>query len=144
MARYTSYTDLHLILHDPDGRVLLGQRQNTGFADGRLGLPSGHLEDGESATTGMAREAEEEIGVLVKTDDLRLVHLMHHHTDSGRLALFFEASGWAGEITNTEPDKCVSWSFIDPGNPPAEIIPYVAKALRHIVSGQIYSEGGWS
>jgi 8-oxo-dGTP pyrophosphatase MutT (NUDIX family) len=144
MARYTSFVDLHLILPDAQGRVLFGQRQNTGWADGQLGLPSGHLEEGESATAGTAREAEEEIGVLVKTDNLRLVHLMHHRTTAGRVALFFEATDWSGEITNTEPDKCSGWSFVDPADPPAEIVPYIATALRNIAAGQTYSEGGWS
>jgi len=144
MARYTSHVDLHLILRDNQGQVLLGQRQNTGWADGQLGLPSGHLEDGESATAGTAREAEEEVGVLVKTDNLRLAHLMHHRTTAGRVALFFEATDWSGEITNTEPDKCAGWSFVDPATPPAGLVPYIAQALRHIAAGEIYSEGGWS
>ncbi|BCB89825.1 NUDIX hydrolase [Phytohabitans suffuscus] len=144
MARYTAHVDLHLILRDAQGRVLLGRRQNTGWADGQLGLPSGHLEDGESATTGMAREAGEEIGVLVKADNLRLVHLTHHHTDSGRVALFFEATDWAGEVTNREPDKCAGWSFVDPTDPPAGIVPYITDALRHIAAGAAYSERGWS
>jgi 8-oxo-dGTP diphosphatase len=144
MARYTSCVDLHLILRDGEGQVLFGQRQNTGWADGQLGLPSGHLEDGESATAGTAREAEEEVGVLVKTDNLRMVHVMHHRTNSGRVALFFEAHDWAGEITNTEPDKCAGWSFVDPAAPPAEIVPYIAQALRHIDAGVVYSEGGWA
>ena len=144
MGRYTAHVDLHLILRDSEGRVLFGQRQNTGWADGQLGLPSGHLEDGESATVGMAREAGEEIGVLIKTKSLRMVHILHHHTNSGRMALFFVASDWSGEITNTEPDKCAGWSFVDPANPPAEIVPYIAHALRHIDAGEIYSERGWS
>lgn len=144
MARYTSCIDLHLVLRDPQGRVLLGQRQNTGWADGLFGLPSGHLEEGESATAGTAREAEEEVGVLVKTGNLRLVHVMHHRTDSGRMALFFEASDWSGEITNTEPDKCVGWAFHDPAQSDGQIVPYIGKALRHIASGDFYSEGGWS
>lgn len=144
MARYTSCVDLHLILRDGEGRVLFGERRNTGWADGQLGLPSGHLEDAESATTGAAREAEEEVGVLVKPDALRLGHLMHHRTTSGRVALFFEARDWSGEITNMEPDKCAGWSFVDPANPPAQIVPYIAEALRRIGSGEVYSEGGWS
>ena len=144
MARYTACVDLHLILRDGYGRVLLGQRQNTGWADGQLGLPSGHLEDGESVTDGTAREAKEEVGVLVKTEDLRLVHIMHHRTDSGRVALFFEASAWSGEITNTEPDKCAGWSFVNPADPPAQIVPYVAHVLQCIDAGEIYSERGWS
>lgn len=59
MPRYTAHVDLHLILRDTDGRVLMGQRQNTGWADGQLGLPSGHLEDGESATAGMGEAYSE-------------------------------------------------------------------------------------
>ncbi len=144
MARYTSCVDLHLILRDEAGHILLGRRQNTGWADGLFGLPSGHLEDGESATAGAAREGEEETGVLIKTGNLRLVHVMHHRTDSGRMALFFEASDWAGEITNTEPDKCAGWAFHDLAQLDDQIVPYLAKALRHIACGELYSEGGWS
>lgn len=144
MARYTSYIDLHLILRDERGRVLLGERQNTGWADGLFGLPSGHLEDGESATAGVAREADEEVGAMVKMDNLRLVHVMHHRTDSGRMALFFEASDWAGEITNPEPDKCTGWVFHYPTEMDGRIVPYIARALRHIASEELYSEGGWS
>jgi 8-oxo-dGTP pyrophosphatase MutT (NUDIX family) len=144
MPRYTAHVDLHLILRDAEGRVLLGLRQNTGWADGQLGLPSGHLEEAESATTGMAREADEEIGVLVKTDSLQLVHILHQYTNSGRVALFFGATDWSGEITNREPDKCAGWTFVDPANPPGEIVPYIAHSLRHIDGGELYSELGWS
>jgi 8-oxo-dGTP pyrophosphatase MutT (NUDIX family) len=145
MTRYTSCVDLHLILRDPHGRVLLGQRRNTGWSDGLLGLPSGHLEDGESATAGVAREAEEEIGVLIKTGDLRLAHMMHHRTESGRVSLFFEASHWSGEIVNVEPDRCTSWAFLDPAALSGDaVVPYVAEALRHIAAEDIYGEGGWS
>ncbi|MFC0098274.1 NUDIX domain-containing protein [Micromonospora marina] len=143
MGRYQACIDLHLILRDEHGRVLLGERQNTGWADGQFGLPSGHLEDGESAREGAAREAEEEIGVLIKADELRLVHLMHHHTNSGRVALFFEVRSWTGEITNTEPDKCAGWDFHDLTDLPANVVPYVAEALRHVAAGQRYSEQGW-
>lgn len=92
----------------------------------------------------MAREADEEIGVLVKTDDLRLVHILHQHTTSGRVALFFEATDWTGEITNREPDKCVGWTFVDPARASAQIVPYIAHALWHVDAGAIYSERGWS
>ena len=143
MTRSKACIDIHLNMRDGDGRVLLGQRQNTGWADGMFGLPSGHLEDGESATAGVAREAREEADVQVKTDALRLVHVMHHRTESGRMALFFEAADWSGEITNTEPDKCAGWEFHDPADL-SEAVPYIAQALRHIASGDLYSEGGWS
>ncbi|HEU0090202.1 MAG TPA: NUDIX domain-containing protein [Pseudonocardiaceae bacterium] len=144
MGRYQTCIDLHIILCNQHGDVLLGERRNTGWADGQLGLPSGHLENGESATAGAAREADEEIGILIKTDDLRLIHVMHHHTNSGRLALFFEAQTWSGEVTNREPDKCTAWTFGDPAQLPNNVVPYVADALRHYAAGTVYAERGWA
>lgn len=144
MARYQACIDLHIILRDEHGRVLFGERRNTGWADGQLGLPSGHLEDREAATDGAAREAEEEVGVLIKTDNLRLVHVMHHITESGRLALFFEAQAWSGDIVNMEPDKCAGWDFLDPTDLPGNVVPYIAEALSHYKAGEIYSDRGWS
>lgn len=144
MGRYQACVDLHTILRDKYGWILLGERRNTGWADGQLGLPSGHLEDGEPATAGAVRETEEEIGVLIKADELRLVHVMHHHTNSGRLALFFEARSWSGEVVNREPDKCAGWTFIDPTQLPDNVVPYVAHALRYCATGTVYAERGWT
>ncbi len=144
MARFMSCVDLHLVLRDAQGRVLLGQRQNTGWSDGLYGLPSGHLEEGESALAGVAREAQEETGNWIKPGSPRLVHVMHHRTDSGRIALFFEAADWSGEIVNTEPDKCAGWEFHDPDGLADEVVPYLAAAFAAIHAGEIYSEGGWS
>lgn len=142
--RYRSCIDLHLILRDGRGRVLLGERRNTGWADGQLGLPSGHLEDSEPATLGAVREGEEEIGVVIKPEDLVLVHLMHHHTDSGRVALFFQVTTWSGEVVNREPDKCAGWDFIPLDALPGNVVPYVADALRQYSAGVPYSERGWA
>ncbi|MGH3830105.1 MAG: NUDIX hydrolase [Pseudonocardiaceae bacterium] len=141
--RYRACIDVHLILRRGE-EILLGQRQNTGFADGSWHLPSGHTEDGESATTALIRgEASEEIGVRIDPSAVRFVHLMHHHTDSGRIALFFEVTSWHGEPTNREPDKCASWDWFALTDPPTDMIPYAAQALTHYTKGEIYAEGGW-
>ncbi len=60
-------------------------------------MPSGHAENGESAAAALIREASEEIGVRINPAEIRFVHLMHHRTDSGRIALFFEVTRWHGE-----------------------------------------------
>ncbi|MGB6161268.1 MAG: NUDIX domain-containing protein [Pseudonocardiaceae bacterium] len=91
--RYRACVDVHLILRHGE-EILLGQRQNTGFADGSWHLPSGHTEDGESATIALIREANEEIGVRIDPAEVRFGHLMHHRTDSGRIALFYEVTRW--------------------------------------------------
>ncbi|MFR9675818.1 NUDIX hydrolase [Streptomyces sp. TR02-1] len=141
--RYTSCIDLHLVLRDGQQRILLGERVNTGFMDGAFHLPAGHLEDGESATTGLIREADEEAGIRIDPADLTLVHTMHHRTNSGRLALFFEATQWSGEVTNREPDKCAGWKWFSPDALPEQMIPYAAAALDHIAKQRPYSERGW-
>jgi 8-oxo-dGTP diphosphatase len=140
--RYRACIDVHLILRRGE-QILLGQRQNTGFADDSWHLPSGHTEDGESATTALIREAGEEIGVSIGPAEVRFVHLMHHRTDSGRIALFFEVTRWHGEPENREPNKCVSWDWFALTDLPANVIPYAAQALTHYTKGEVYTERGW-
>lgn len=70
--RYRACVDVHLILRRGE-EILLGQRQNTGFADGSWHLLSGHTEDGEAATTALIREATEEIGVRIDPAEARFV-----------------------------------------------------------------------
>lgn len=141
--RYTSCVDLHLILRDSEGQIWLGERKNTGYMDGAFHLPSGHLEAGESATDGTAREAAEELGITVRPEDLKLVHVMHHYTNSGRTALFFEASQWEGEVVNKEPTKCAGWRLFAPDALPGILVPYADEALEHVAKGTLYSERGW-
>lgn len=142
-ARYTSVIDLHLILRR-DNDILLGKRVNTGFADGFYALPAGHLEADEAATQGMAREAREETAILIEPSDLTLVHVMHHHTNTGRVAPFFEATDWVGEVVNCEPAKCTGWTWHSVDTLPELIVPYIAEALRRIRAHTLYSEGGWN
>jgi 8-oxo-dGTP diphosphatase len=128
--RYRACIDVHLILRRGE-EILLSKRQNTGFADGSWHLPSGHTEDGESATAALIRETGEEIGLRIDPAEVRFVHLMHHRTDSGRIALFFEVTRWHGEPKNREPDKCASWDWFALTDLPAEMI--------HSVTARPYS-----
>jgi 8-oxo-dGTP pyrophosphatase MutT (NUDIX family) len=132
--------DLHLILRD-GGRVLMGMRQNTGFADGQYHLPAGRLESEETVVAGIIREAREELGIEIAAADLTLVHVMHHR--SGRLALFFEASRWSGEIRNAEPDKCRSLDWLASDRLPENSVAYARAALAMIDSGRSVGAFGW-
>jgi 8-oxo-dGTP pyrophosphatase MutT (NUDIX family) len=114
--RHRSIVDLHLILRRDDGRVLLMRRANTGYGDGQLHLPSGHLEAAESAVDGVIREAQEEVGVIVDPADLRFAHVMHRAAETGadRLGLFFTTDRWTGAVRNAEPGKCSELVWADP------------------------------
>jgi SAM-dependent methyltransferase len=115
--RHAEIVDVHLILRRADGRVLLARRSGTGYADGLLNAPSGHVEEGEDVRAAMLREAYEEVGVVIDPAALRTALVMQHRAPSGsaRIGWFFEARDWQGEPVNREPDKCagIDWYPLD-------------------------------
>ncbi|EGJ08838.1 MULTISPECIES: NUDIX domain-containing protein [Rubrivivax] len=142
MARFSLIPEVHLVLVH-DGRVLLLQRANTGYADGLYSLVAGHVDGGEAARAAMAREALEEAGLVIAPEDLRLVHLIHRRSDSERMSMFFAAERWQGEPENREPHKCSELDWYPLDALPAAMVPYVRHALACIAAGETYSEFGW-
>ncbi len=141
--RNTNIPASYLVLIN-EGKVLLLQRQNTGFMDGWYSYIAGHVDKGESYTQAIIREAEEEAGILLKPEDLTASHIMHRNSDdSVRTDVFFTARKWEGNIRNREPGKCsdLSWFFLN--DLPEKIIPYIKDALDCIGQGIFYSEYGW-
>ncbi len=124
-------------------KILLSERKNTGYMDGWFSLPAGHIEDGESLIHGTTRELAEEVGVVVREEQLQLVHVMHRKSDDIRMDFFFLVSGWKNEPANMEPDKCsrLEWVFID--ELPKNTIPYIRSAINHYTQSVLYSEFGW-
>src|SRR3954471_19178056 len=105
--RYRSIIDVHVIL-EREGEILLLERQGTGYCDGMLHLPSGHLDEGETLAHGAAREAHEEVGIRIDPGELRLATVVHHRqrADLARIGMFFATNRWDGEPYNAEPHKC--------------------------------------
>ncbi|WP_206370581.1 NUDIX hydrolase [Solimonas marina] len=124
--------------------VLLLLRQNTGYEDGRYSVVAGHVEPGETALDGMRREAEEEAGLILTREQLRLCHVIHRRTDAERISLFFTADDWRGEPRNNEPQKCGDLSWFPLDALPHNMIPYVRQAIQETLRGTVYSEHGWT
>ena len=141
--RFKLIASLYLILIK-DNKILLMRRKNTGFEDGNYGLPSGHLEDNESLTEGLSREAKEEIGITISPQDLQLVQVMHRKHNDIRLDFFFTTNLITSEPINCEPDKCddLQWFALD--NLPPNTIPYIKEALHNYLNKITYAEIGWS
>lgn len=133
----------YLILKQ-DNRILLHLRKNTGYYDGLWSLVAGHVEDGESATDGMIREAYEEIGIKLVPDQIKVVHVMHRQTDRLNMDVFFDCPVWEGNVKNCEPDKCERLEFFSLENLPLNIIEYNVMALKAVLNGEFYSEQGWN
>jgi 8-oxo-dGTP pyrophosphatase MutT (NUDIX family) len=132
----------YLILKQADN-VLLLLRKNTGYADGLWSLVAGHVEDGESATAGMIREAKEETGIEISPSELRVAHIMHRPSNRMNIDIFFECSSWKGLIQNQEPEKCERLEFFALENLPSNMIEHIPFVLKAVESGQFYSEFGW-
>ena len=112
-ARASCVVAVHLILQRPDdGRVLLGLRRGTGWADGRWHVPAGHLEFGEDAVQGLVREAREELGVRIDPGDLPV---------------------------NAEPSKCekLGWFAVD--ELPSATVGYTRTALSSWRAGRSFA-----
>ncbi len=127
-----------------DGKILLLRRANTGFEDGKYGLPAGHMDGGETAREGGAREIREEIGLTIKPEDLEVVHVMHRKaTEDERIDFFMTASAYEGEIKNMEPEKCDDLSWFKLSALPPNIIDYIRVAIENAEAKKFYSEYGW-
>ncbi|UGT61574.1 NUDIX hydrolase [Nocardia asteroides] len=141
--RHKVIGDVHLLLTDEEGRVLFGQRANTGYEDGAYHVPSGHLEAGESVLDALVREAKEEIGVTIDPSAAEFAHVMHNSSSGGRVAFFFRVRLGEQQPSNREPDKCdeLAWFALDAL--PERMIPYCREALQHIVADRRFSIYGW-
>ncbi len=127
-----------------ENKVLLSRRFNTGYEDGKYSLVAGHVDKGETFTQCMIREAEEEAGVIVKEEDLKVAHVMQRITNetenNERVDIFFTAEKWGGEISIKEPDKCNDMTWFDLNNIPENTISYVKHVIQCIQNKIIYSE----
>jgi 8-oxo-dGTP diphosphatase len=124
-------------------------RKNTGWMDGFYGLPSGKVEYSEMYRQGAVREAEEEVGVEIKEEDLQFAHIAHRHGQEGELFMdwvdvYFEVKKWSGEPHNAEPEKAERLDWVDINNLPENIVPVQRVALQEISKGNYYGEVGWN
>ena len=93
--RYHSVVDVYALLQRDDGKVLLLERVNAGYADGQRCPPSGYLEVGETVADGAIREAKKEVGVVIDPSDLRLAHVVHCRNPVGQARIGFLYRGQA-------------------------------------------------
>src|SRR5581483_4419071 len=131
MDRLKATPAAYLIL-EKDGKVLSIRRYNTGYRDGEYSLPAGHLEEGELPSECILREAQEEVGIKIKSEDLEFVcvHYRLREDQTGeRIDFFFVADNWEGEPKIMELDKNDDLQWFYPDNLPKNMVPYVKSAL---------------
>jgi 8-oxo-dGTP pyrophosphatase MutT (NUDIX family) len=129
---------VYALLRSEDA-VLLLRRAGSGFHDGELSLPAGHVDEGEDAVSALVRELAEELLVTVRPEDCRLALTGHsgpeHLGEDTYVDLFFTVSHWLGEPRIGEPDRCSELVWAAAGHLPPDVIPYVAEAVQAVTSG---------
>lgn len=132
----------YLVLMRGDS-VLLARRFQTGYEDGKYGLPAGHVEDNESLLENLVREVKEEVGLSINPATAVLVHVMHRKEKDIRMDFFFVVTNWEGEPKICETDKCDEIGWFPLSNLPENTIGYIQQALKSIQEEKNYSERGW-
>jgi 8-oxo-dGTP diphosphatase len=123
-----------------DGRLLLMRRAGSGYRDGTLALPAGHLDGGEDAVSALVRELGEEIGIAADPASCRLVTVVHSGSedadDEEYLNLFFTVGAWTGTPEIREPHLCTELVWVDPERVPPDAIDYLPGVLDAIDRGE--------
>ncbi len=114
-----------------NGKVLLHRRANTGWADGQLAIPGGHLHAGETGAQGAVRELEEELGIGIGQERLVLFATANVRTNFEFVNQQFYAELKDGEEpVNAEPDKSTELVWCDPRDLPAD----TEEVFRYIIT----------
>ena len=136
--RFKAAVAVYALLHRED-RILLLRRANSGFHDGELSLPAGHVDEGEDALSAVVREVAEELCLDVRREDCRLALTGHSGPerpgDDAYVDLFFLVDRWLGEPSIGEPDKTTELVWASARRLPSDVVPYVAEAVEAITGG---------
>lgn len=144
--KYRSLTAVYVMMQNPKGEILLLRRANTGYRDGYYDMPAGHLEADESLKQAAVREVKEEAGVVVSTEDLEFIELLHRRSEGNRdyLDVFFRVKKWVGEPGIMESEKCDDLIWVSPSALPDMIVPHQRVVLEDLAKGQKFLEIGWN
>lgn len=130
-----------VMLRNGDKIAMLQRASDAKFMPNCYSLVGGSVERGETFRAAVAREAFEELGVVIAPDDLQFQHVFYRKgTDHELAAVIFACDSWQSEAYNKEPGKhtALAWFALD--ELPEKMIPAHRGALQLIAQGVHYSE----
>ncbi|MEQ1561760.1 MAG: NUDIX domain-containing protein, partial [Nitrospira sp.] len=106
--------------------------------------PAGKVDGSETLKKAICRETLEEEGLVIKEEDLSLVHVIHRLSDFGEyFEFYFLTDKYDGQPEIKEPDLCDDIGWFDINSLPQNMVPKTKEALDRYKKGEIYSESGW-
>ncbi len=132
------------IILKKDNQVLLVKRTNTDWASGYWNFPGGLLEENEALINAAIREAQEEIGVTLNAQDMKLVQVLHvRKSETNTKDIFgfgFLTEKWHGTPINNEPHRHSEIGWFDLDSLPDKLTDHARIAVDGIKNKRIYSE----
>ncbi len=135
--RHLTRTAVFVIL-EREGKVFFLRRANTGWADGMLTVPAGHVDKGCLVTDAAITEAKEEAGVDITVDDLEFVHVDYIRDEY--VNFYFKAKKWEGEPVVGEPHMASEGVWIDTHNLPKDVTPQLKRLFAALETHSYFSE----
>ncbi|MGZ6250991.1 MAG: NUDIX domain-containing protein [Candidatus Chromulinivorax sp.] len=134
----------NIIVRSED-KVLLVKRKDNQICGGFYAFAGGGVDGKEPVTVAAAREAFEELGILIDPKELKFVHVYHFFrpADTEYINFFFEVREWQGQIENKEPEKCDEVVWFDLNHLPDKLLPGHAQVIQMLAKKQVFSEFGW-
>lgn len=127
-----------LILQQNNKILLLRQTKPNG---GNHTLVGGTIEEDEFAKQTLIRESKEEAGIVLRADDLKLVHVLHKRKgNTHRMTLYFRAENWFGEVKSKEKDKFAAVTWFPLTDLPKNLTNTVRHVLEQYRKGKLYSK----
>ncbi|WOR14924.1 8-oxo-dGTP diphosphatase MutT [Hyphomonas sp. FCG-A18] len=100
-------------LFNERGEVLLAQRPEGKSMAGLWEFPGGKIEAGETPEIALARELNEELGIVCKPEDFQsITFVSHSYEDFHLLMPLFGLKEWRGELRSIE-GQVLEWVNID-------------------------------
>jgi 8-oxo-dGTP diphosphatase len=126
------------VLLERDNQYFFLRRFNTGWADGLLTLPAGHVDKGDSVIKSAIKETKEEAGVDVSPEDLEFIHVDYILDEY--VNFYFRANKFTGEPFLCEPHAASEAIWINKNMLPEDIVPQVKNLLIQLQTKNYFSE----
>jgi ADP-ribose pyrophosphatase YjhB (NUDIX family) len=128
-----------------ENNILLIRRFQTGIDDGCYGCAGGKINGNEPITQALIREAYEELGIILKKEHLKVVHVLHRKHKQGYevIGFYILATTWEGNPQNMEPHKCDDIIWVDVATLPENTQPHFKHVIKMLQNNIFFSEFGW-
>lgn len=140
--RFKIACEVHFIIIK-DGKILLQRRNNPNkHGYGMLGMPAGHLEEGENVYDALKREMKEELGIDIISS--KIVQVMNLNGDTGVYDAYFFVGEYSGTIKNQEKENAKSLEWHAADSDIKDLMPYEKYALsEYLNNNSKFTTFGW-